>query len=92
MKCLRRTGRGRYGGAAGPANGGTAAHHVTTPIRLILADRKECRVNTRGLGHVRRFSSCPIHSVLSLLGFTQIFWVLLGCIEFYCFTELTGFQ
>jgi len=32
-------------------------HYVIIPIRFILADRNECRVNTNGLGQLRIFSS-----------------------------------
>ena len=34
------------------------ANHVIMPIRLILADRKECSEKTNGFGQVRMFSSC----------------------------------
>lgn len=32
--------------------------HVIIPIRLILADKNECRVNTNGFGHVNISNSC----------------------------------
>ena len=33
-------------------------NHVIIPIRLILADKKECKVKTNGLGHVNISNSC----------------------------------
>ena len=33
-------------------------NHVIIPMRLIFAERKECKVKTKVFGQVRRFSSC----------------------------------
>ena len=49
-------------------------NHVIIPIRLILADKKECKVKTNGLGHVNISNSCKnLNELWNILKIANLF-------------------